>query len=344
MVITELRRTGSGIDPTPVVFRWTSDTHSSMTNQLTNKLKVTTMRRMPAGADVPVEQVLSAQWEPFNVDGEWNDKWAGQGFAMSMVREFSQMVGRTQLARFQIDEHSLIGLITDLQTTYYTRDRIGYSFTFSPHANELVGSFQQSANKVPPQPINQRVDTAVDALDSLITASDLADSLPVKNFDIQDSKVQLAEVSSAVDATKAAALGGSSLDPDRSLLALAGTFHRVSGAAQEMMFAVADKRSDVTIAFDDAISILRFDEWRTATMRSAVVAIGTSQDAQVDLRAKASRNPRAIHRVKAGETLERISLRYYGTADNWRAIYDANNLDSIILDGAEVLVIPERTS
>src|SRR5512138_2155837 len=172
MVITELRRTGSSVDPTPTVFRWTSDTHSSMTNPLALKLKVTTMRRMPAGGEMPVEQVMSASWEPFTVEGEWNDKWAGRGFAQSMKLEFPRMVGRTQLVRLQIDQESLVGLITDLQTTYYTRDRVAYSFTFSPHVNEAVGSFQQGADKVPPQPINQRVDTAVDALDELVTASD----------------------------------------------------------------------------------------------------------------------------------------------------------------------------
>lgn len=344
LVITELRRTGSGVDPTPTSFRWTSDTHTSIVGGLATPLKINTMRRMPAGAEKPVEQVMSVEWPPFKVEGEWNDKWAGRGFAQSTKIAFARMCGRTPLVRLQIDQESWVGIITEFTPTYVTRDRQGYSFTISPHENELVGSFQQSANQVPPQPINQRVEVAVDTLDDLVTAADLGQDVPTRRLDIEDSKAQLGKVSDAVDQAVGAALADSTDDPNRDLFVLAGAFRSVEKAASDMMFAVADKRSDTVVAIRDAITILKFDEWRTGVFRASVLTLGTSRDAEIDILAKATRKTRAIHRAKAGESLERISLRYYGTADNWRAIFDANGLDSLILEGGEVLIIPERTA
>jgi hypothetical protein len=358
MVITELRRTGSGVEPTLVEFRWSSSTHSSMTNPLSVQLKINTMRRTPNGAERPVEQVMSSSWEPFDVSGEWNDKWAGRGFAAQMMLEFPRLVGRTPLVRFRIDRESIVGLITSYKPTYVTRDRVGYLFTISPHINEAVGSFQQSVNKVPPQPINARIDRAAFDVQELLDQSDAALPLPAKNRDVEDSRIQLQEASSAVDKLRAAGVLsiGSTIDAslatvadstsktERSLLVLASSFRRLRGAVQNTMDTVARKRSDLTVGFDDAISILRFDEWRCATTRQAAQTLGTSSAAEQDMRALASRRPRAIHFAKKGENLERISLRYYGTADNWRAIYDANNLDSILLDGGAQLLIPERTS
>jgi hypothetical protein len=344
MVITQLRRTGSGTAPTPVEFRWTSSTHSSMTNPLKIKLKVTTMRRMPAGAEQPVEQVMSVQWEPFPVEGEWNDKWAGAGFARAMRRDFPRAVGQTMLARLQIDQESLVGLITDVETTYITPGRSGYSFTFSPHVNEAVGSFQQSANQVPTQPLNQRIDNAFETVDDLIASADAVKDLPVKNTDIEDTSLQVQGLAAAVARAQATVLGALPSDPTRPLLASIGAFRQIRSASLDMMLSVADKRSDLTIGFDDAISILSFDEWRSATLQLSARSVGASRDAELDLSAKAAQKPRAIHYARAGENLERISLSYYGTADNWRAIFDANNLHSTLLAGGEVLIIPERTS
>lgn len=347
MVITQLRRTGSGVDPTPVEFRWSSFTHSSMQNPLELNLKVTTMRRMPAGAEQPVEQVMSVSWDPFPVEGEWSDRWGGSGFARAMRRDFPRAVGQTMLARFQLDQESLVGLITNVKTSYITPDRTHYSFTFSPHINEAVGSFQQSANTVPVQPINQRIDNAIANLDDLVIATTSVKDLPVKNLGIEDTKGTLVNLAADVDRASATVLAGISdvsKLPTNPLLAAAGAFRKVRGTALELMTLVGDRRSDISVAWDDAISILRFDEWRSALLQSSVKTAGTSRDAEIDLKSKAALKPRAIHYAKEGESLERISLRYYGTADNWRAIFDANNLHSLLLEGGEVLLIPERTS
>lgn len=344
MTITELRRVGSGTEPTLVAFAWTSATHSSMLGALEQTLAVKTVRVVPAGSEEPVEQVISASWEPFEVVGEWSDRWAGAGFARNMKREFSRLVGRTPLVRFQLDEESIVGLITSLKIRYETFDRIGYSFMLSPHKNESVGSFRQAANVVQPQPINQRVEEAADQLDKLVAIADVADTIPVRTEDIIDAETSIAELTDASERARAAALEGLGQDAERKLLSLASTFRRVRGAAQSVALSVARKRSDLAIAFTDVIEMLKFEEWVHETGVEAARTVGKARLAELDMRAKAARKPRAIHRARKGESLERISMRYYGTADNWRAIYDVNHLDSVLLDGGEELLIPERAS
>lgn len=48
----------------------------------------------------------------------------------------------------------------------------------------------------------------------------------------------------------------------------------------------------------------------------------------------------ALHEVCDGESLRRIAVRYYGTADRWQDIANANDLTSDILTAGMVLLIP----
>jgi hypothetical protein len=56
-------------------------------------------------------------------------------------------------------------------------------------------------------------------------------------------------------------------------------------------------------------------------------------------------NPHRIHRVQPGETLDRISARYYGDSTRWRQIASANGItDPLALRNGSLLTIPRMTS
>jgi nucleoid-associated protein YgaU len=50
--------------------------------------------------------------------------------------------------------------------------------------------------------------------------------------------------------------------------------------------------------------------------------------------------PLARHVVKEGETLQKISIEYYGTSDNWKEIFDYNRLTTTNIEALTVLEIP----
>lgn len=61
---------------------------------------------------------------------------------------------------------------------------------------------------------------------------------------------------------------------------------------------------------------------------------------QKQFEALAKTVPLARYLVKQGDTLQRISIKFYNTADNWKAIYDHNKLSSTQLVVGKVLEIP----
>jgi nucleoid-associated protein YgaU len=51
-----------------------------------------------------------------------------------------------------------------------------------------------------------------------------------------------------------------------------------------------------------------------------------------------------VHRVQPGETLDRISSRYYGDATRWRQIASANGItDPLALRSGTLLSIPRMS-
>lgn len=57
--------------------------------------------------------------------------------------------------------------------------------------------------------------------------------------------------------------------------------------------------------------------------------------------ALAQQIPKARYRVKDGDTLQNISMKFYGSADYWSKIYDHNRLQTTVLVNGTVLEIPK---
>lgn len=50
--------------------------------------------------------------------------------------------------------------------------------------------------------------------------------------------------------------------------------------------------------------------------------------------------PLGRHFVKSGDNLQKIAIKFYGDADNWKKIYDYNNLQDTVLINGTILEIP----
>lgn len=338
--ITELRRTGAGrLEDTPVVFRWDAASRSMPENIIETPLVVKTHRTELPGADEPVEHVMSVAWQPFELSGQWKDRWAGRGFAMSMYREFGRLVARGSLVRIQFSQLSYVGLITDYTPGYRRDDWVTYQFTFSPHQNETIGSTRlKRVVQVQARPIIDHVGQAQAINAEIAAQQEAAREIALASSLREDLGIDLLALSGVID--RAADAGGHSLETDatQKLLAVGALFRSVRGAAQSVTQRVAKVRSDAHVALDDVIQTLRFDEWTRTTASDARRTMFQSWQAERDMETRARAKPRAIHRARQGESLERIGLRY---GVPWRLIYDANGLSSYVLNGTEELVIPE---
>lgn len=355
MTITELRRVGANIlEETPIKFVWDSRNHSMIQDTLDLELQVNTVREMPAGAEEPVEHVQSVEWSPIEMHGEWKDQWAGQGFADRTYIDFARMCGRVPLVRIELDRHSLVGLITKFKIKWRTRFEIGYGFTFSVHRNESVGVFR-ATEIVEKSAVNfaQRIQNQRDSLERIDATVERAKRLPLSTEDLVDALDNLDDLTASVDNAQFATDAIAFEDPqslefpemmDRTqhkLLAISASFAGIRTQAERNLRDVSELMSTDVLAFEDVINTLRFEEWTRTQFSECKKLIGEAAAGERDARARAARRPRGIHRVRQGDTLDRISVKWYGTPDSGRFIRDANNLDSIILPIGVDLVIPD---
>jgi len=353
MLITELRRSGDGMLEDAAVFKFSGREHSSSQNDLALHLKVTTVRKEMPGSNIVVEQAMSATWQPFDIEGEWDDKWGNRrasgiagfnrtgSFALFMFQEFAKLVTRMPLVRLELDALSFVGILTDLKVSYRTQTRIGWKVTVSPHTNETITV--ERPITVAKESIPKWLEKAAEVGQELRLAFAEIRIIPVRTTRFELFQSALLEVNDALSRLEAISLDGLVQDTERKLYLLATTFRRVLNASQRITETLSSVESLTDVAFDDALLSSTYAEWTHASIVAAWKNIGVSRAAERDIRRRAQAKPKAIYYPKRGESLERISMRFYGSANNWRAIYDKNNLSSLLLDGTEELFIPERS-
>ncbi len=351
MTITELAQAGDSFRDGAVQFKWTGPEHSSAQGNLELWLKVNTSRREIPGGNQVVEHVMAATWQPFTLNGEWDDKWANRSlingivrtgsFAKTMYEEFSRFVARKPTVRLQIGILSLVGVITDFRPTYVRDTKFLWSITFSPHVNETT-----SESKAGPRPAEKQSITkwASDTDEMVVRINDLTDGISSTALKTERSDAMvdtLLEMNDAMDRIQRISSSDLSSDATNKLLLMASTFRRMRGAGLQIGLALKRITSELDIAYDDALWSVRHAAYLHDSITESWALAGLSLRAEKDMRERARAKPRAIHYPKRGESLERISVKYYGTPDNAMMIFKFNRLDSLVFDGTEELIIPE---
>lgn len=359
LIITELERAGDGtLVDTPVTFKWSSVEHASPQGEIPLHLMVKSNRREMPGGNTVVEHAMAATWQPFTMEGEWDDKWGNRrtpssaslqrtgAYALNMFREFAKMVTRMPIVRVEVDALSFTGLLTDLKVMYRTQTHIRWSVTMSPHVNEIIDLPKKRvrASQSLPKWVED-ASTQIDELDvSLGEITGTVDLPPLsfKTPQLGFLTTTMLEINDALDRLNGIVEDGFHTETESRLLLMASTFRRLKAASYSGFDYLRNSIPDENLGYADALEEMRYKDWVYGNIEKYWNLIALSREAEIDCRRRAKQSPRAIYYPKRGESLERISMMFYGTADNWRAIYDKNNLSSLILDGTEELIIPER--
>lgn len=354
MVITELRRTGSGaFEDTPVVFRWSGSEHSSSQGDVSLNLKVTTVRKVIPGGNEVVEQAMHVAWEPFELSGEWNDKFGNRvqpqlaglrrtgAYALSTFEEFAEMVGRMPEVRVELDALSFVGIIQDLKIKYSSKTYIRWAVTMSPHRNVNVPTARKSELGFS-QSVQKWISDVSEQGKSLNTGfKNMLSAVSLKTPQADSFTALLLAINDAIDRLQGISTEGFGTNAEQKLLLTASTFRRLRGACLQAAIALQRSAASEQIAFDDALMSARYCEWTCSSIADVYRTIHLSVAAEADMIKKVGQKPKRLYHPRRNESLEKISAEVYGTPDNWRRIYDANHLGSLVLDGTEELVIPE---
>lgn len=341
-VITELRRPGrGGIVATPMRFAWTARAHSKPHTGIETPLSVNTVRKELPGTTEPVEQIISSAWQPFTITGTWDDKWAGRGFAANTYQDVSAMVARVPFVQFQWGSYTFKGVITNFTPRHFDKSKIGYTITLSPH-RASAGAPTPFIPRNPPRPTKAYADEVAEITVKATEIHGRAKNLPF-NDDTHTSLLEdLDAWTSSSDEIVAASRIQDIEDASRWLRRQSFRFTTLANASSRIIGKLGRVRSDVVGSYETAVNSLALNEWARGLAYQARLMIGVSVQADRDLKRRADAKPTRLYRPSAYENIYKVADTVYGAAAEWRAIFDANNLQSLTFDGTEELVIPER--
>jgi hypothetical protein len=354
--VTELRRAAVGaasaLLPTGVRFVWTRETFSVPRGAWQFQVKQRTVREDYPGSEEPVEQVLGWNYEAFTLNGCWDDRYGGAGFALKTWQDFELLVKRGNPVRLEFQNVSITGLITNVNFSYKRRDYIEYSFGFSPHfrtPKETIkvlsgGAFRPTLDPKTVAKLARAQLEALMAAQALARAANLSRVQSILSSDIfreitadlDAIAAQIAKVDNIVNEQITSAQNAAN-----AFLRAVQIFSSIKSMAASTLTRIQHLQSTVQLGVQTAVTTLDFEVWHRslgARLRDLIVG---SDNAQKQLRPRAHPSVKRLHRAKKGESLYAISQNYYGTPHRWREILQRNGLTKVILDGGELLVIPE---
>lgn len=350
--ITEMKRVGSSLQPSGEEFKFSADNFAAPRGPWNYALKLRTVRRDLPGSEEPIEQVLGWNYEAFQISGIWDDRYGGSGFAENTRRRFEDMLKRGRSVKIQMEEIAIQGLITSLTITRKRKDLIGYQFTLSPH-NRFEGETSRTdaspSRKVTTDP-RTSVRKARQALDALQAAQSRAraeslsavqqklstDLFREVNQDISEMAESITSAEHTVnDEIMVAQDAANALN--RGAQTMASVKTSVSTLLNRMRTVVAT----TDMASETILDVLNFTVWQRGITESARRLAITAHLSNQDFELRANPKPTRLHRVRPGETLYNISTLYYGTPHQWRFLLAQNRLSSLIVEGGELLSIPE---
>lgn len=353
LTITQLQRVGTALQPTGVEFKFARENFSAPRGPQLFGVELRTARYDLPGAEQPVEQVLGWNYTAFTVKGVWDDRYGGSGYADQTRRDFEKMVKEGNPVRYQFEQLSVTGLITKFEFLYVRKDYQTYSFTISPHyryEGETVRVDSNSSRRIVTDP-KTAVKKAREGLEQLkrdqLNASwkarsqvqqllgsnvfaDINDGLDtIEGHITRAEKVVNEEILGPVENTTKALNRGAQI------------MASVKTAASALLNTQRSLQASANMSVSSFKDNLAFETWhRTLAGNTRKLVVDTEQSRR-DFAYRAQPKPKRLHRVRQGESLYQISTRYYGTPHHWREILATNKLSSIILQGGELLEIPE---
>lgn len=353
LVISELQRTGEALQPTGVEFKFARENFSAPRGPQQFGVQLRTVRKDLPGSEDPVEQVLGWNYKPFTVKGVWDDRHAGLGYADQTRRDFELLVQRGNPVRYQFEQLSVVGLITDFDFLYVRKDYQTYTFTISPHfryEGQTVRVDVNKSRKIFTDP-KTAVKKAREGLEEMKTAQALATASSNARVQQLLKSGTFATINDGIESVEVFITKSEKLVNDEIFGPAENATKALNRGAQTMLSAKTAAASIINqqkslqasahMSITSLIENLKFETWHRTLGGSTRQFIVNSEQSRRDFAYRANPKPKRLHRVRQGESLYQISTQYYGTPHHWRDILSANQLSSIILQGGELLEIPE---
>jgi hypothetical protein len=271
------------------------------------------------------------------------------GYAMQTRAAFEALCQRGNIVQITLRNDQgtieIQGLLSNWEFDYKNRGDIGYNFTFSPHQrpNE-IGLLQPVVPGTNKDAATLADEIELEILADLVILNDARPNAKTAG-DLSQTTTARVEAMSAAGSTLSDVVNNRVLATDtdtkislRGAIAAATT---IISTGQVLTNQMGQVRSDTDLMYQDALGILNFETWARGLSAQARLAIFRSNDARRQLDEQQAPDAIALYKPYEGESLYRVSERFYGTPHNWDLIKQRNGLPSSKLSGNEVLIIPE---
>lgn len=295
-----------------------------------------------SGYSEPTVQVFGPEEKDITIKGLFKEKRFRRETGLKNVStEIQQQVDamriRGNLVRLRLGEFERYAIMSDTNFEMDRLSRIGYSITFS-----IIGFnapknaiFLQRKKEVPFAILKELIDAATKLnLDfSTIPATVPRSIADIINGLTNDVASALNTITNFIDQVFS------------TIQDIKSAINRIKGLikyAQQKLKSYKKQLGSI-FSFDPSVSISgRYDNARYSTSSVAFASSITSLLERLRLQFSSIINdlPLARNLVKQGDTLQKIAIKFYGNSNDWKKIYDYNNLSSTDLPQGLMLEIP----
>ena len=313
------------------------------------------------GNPVATIQVLGPDETDTPMKGKWKTRYIGPMVTLvgfdDVASVFDELLGETPVTAEQLVQvfHKLRragnhlevrwgpevrrGILADFRADYDRVEDIAWSATF---VWSQVG--EEEAPRAPDE-VTEPTTGINDAISGLEDAMSRLPPIVLPN--VTGPLILAEEAMRIAGMAMTAALGSFTGTPNISLSqfqAIASLSIQVGDASQDMIQQTSDQSIEEWLAVNFVADVLTVETFRHRLAAAAVALWMAALVAQESVRARVVNDYLAIVNIRQGQTLRTLALDYYGSADAWTTIADANGLTSAIVARGTVIAIPRRST
>lgn len=308
-----------------------------------------------AGSSEPVIQIMGYQEEDITLTGEFNLKtikdtslFDGKESAAVQIQEsIENMMKRGNLIKFTLGEWKRYGFISSVNFKLYDLTRIEYEIKLMIASKNIPKNYylvQADSNDIysPNTKLAKEMQKQMDAMNAIpkevpLTVTDVLRN-SISNIANSINLVTSFVEGSLDDIEKMQNSAHRAIGLIKNARAFVARNQRAIGRIARNSGTLGSKFTDEVEAATATIKNIEFINRVEATNKDMSALLG---DIQRKYQKLISSLPLKRHFVKEGDSLQSLSIQYYGSVDNWEKIKSHNKLLSNELVKGSVIVIPK---
>ena len=308
-----------------------------------------TKKRTYAGNPVATVQVLGPELDDSTIEGTWSDRYLpGQVFVAgfdqpdtceALVAVFDELTKSAQQIRVQWGSVVRFGVIASFEPTWIRLEDCAWSLEFT-----WTGEESQRVRAGPIEVEDDDIRAAIVAMDDEVvlspstlqaTALSIGDSLATTDDRLTEVRRSVVGVLFALGDLRQRV--DDQIQPALAVVSLVDTVRTTVG---QVLVELEDIPYTYSTVYDSVVDVLDVECWRRTVASRAGGVRGASMYKAIEVNRIPQPKNQTVVQVRTGQTLRSIAVDFYGDADAWERIADANNLVSSQVAPGTRLVVP----